>query len=204
MNDNSVPESTILVAREPVSKRLTVRKAAAFLRYLSLRIRYRNLHAGLFFLDRGGDITLGPDADVHIGHKLHMMRDFTGRFVGTLRIADNVFFNRGCYVAAYCCVTIGNSCIFGEGVSIHDENHRISRVGEADALQGFETKPIVIGDNVWIGAKATILPGVHIGDHAVIGANAVVTHDVPPYALAVGVPAHVVRVIADIAEPPKK
>ncbi|HEV8193226.1 MAG TPA: acyltransferase [Ktedonobacterales bacterium] len=196
------PGSTPLALREPVLRRFTVRKAVALLRYLSLRIRYRNLHAALFFLDRGGDILLGPDAVVHIGRKVHMMRDFTGRFVGTLRIADNVFFNRGCYVAAYSCVTIGKSCLFGEGVSIHDENHRTAQLGRPIARQGFETKPIVIGDNVWVGAKATILPGVQIGDHAVIGANAVVTHDVPPYSLAVGVPARVVRLMVDIAEQP--
>ena len=52
---------------------------------------------------------------------------------------------------------------------------------------------IVIGDRVWIGDRAVILGGVHIGEGAVIGANAVVTHDIPPYAVAAGVPAKVIK-----------
>ncbi|MFW5525562.1 MAG: DapH/DapD/GlmU-related protein [Prevotella sp.] len=52
---------------------------------------------------------------------------------------------------------------------------------------------IVIGDNVWIGDKATVLAGVHIGEGVVIGANSVVTHDIPPYCVAVGNPATVIK-----------
>lgn len=53
--------------------------------------------------------------------------------------------------------------------------------------------PIVIGNNVWIGEKVAVLGGVKIGDGAIIGANAVVTHDVPPYSIAVGCPAKIIK-----------
>jgi galactoside O-acetyltransferase len=56
-------------------------------------------------------------------------------------------------------------------------------------------KPVIIGKHVWIGANVTILPGVEIGDRAVIGAGSVVTKDIPPGAMAVGVPARVIKTI---------
>lgn len=61
------------------------------------------------------------------------------------------------------------------------------------ARAGFLTAPIVIGNNVWIGAKATVTKGVSIGDNSVIAANAVVTRDIPAGTLAAGVPARVIR-----------
>lgn len=135
----------------------------AFIRYVSLRLR--NLQGAMFFLDAGGEILVGLDATVRIGHGVRMMRDFTGRFIGTLTIGDNVFFSRNCFLGAFSQVTIGNACMFGEGVSIHDENHRTSRTDIDIADKGFDIAPIVIGNNVWVGAKATILQGVRIGDH---------------------------------------
>lgn len=90
---------------------------------------------------------------------------------------------------------IGDNSIFGERVSIHDENHVIGCGPEPIASRGWETAPIVIGKNVWVGSKATILQGVRIGDNAVIGANAVVTRDVPANSVAVGIPARVIRQI---------
>jgi acetyltransferase-like isoleucine patch superfamily enzyme len=78
--------------------------------------------------------------------------------------------------------------MIGEYTSIRDANHRF---GEGAAIRdsGYEAKPIEIGANVWIGRGATVLAGVRIGDNAVVGANAVVTRDIPAGAVAVGVPA---------------
>jgi acetyltransferase-like isoleucine patch superfamily enzyme len=90
-------------------------------------------------------------------------------------------------------LVIGDHCLFGEGVSIHDENHRGGRGDLPVARRGFTTAPIFIGRNVWVGAKATILQGVTIGDNAIVGAHAVVTRDVPANMLALGVPARVAR-----------
>jgi acetyltransferase-like isoleucine patch superfamily enzyme len=174
-------------------QRFTVSNLARFCRYMILRLRFRNLRVGLFLLERGADMRVGPDADIHLGRGVHFMQDFTGYFHGHLTIGDGVFFNRGCYVAVYSSLTIGDNCLFGERVSIHDENHVVGRGPEPIAARGFVAQPIVIGNNVWVGAKATILQGVCIGDNAVIGANAVVTRDVPANTIAVGIPARVVR-----------
>lgn len=174
-------------------RKLTPRKLRALARYLALRARYRNLRVGLFYLDRGGELEIGPEAEIAMGRSVRFMRDFTGSWLGQVQIGDGVFFNRNCYMAAYSRVVIGDYTIFGEGVSIHDENHITGTDDTPIEQRGYSSRPIVIGKNVWVGAKATILGGVNIGDNAVIGAHAVVTHDVPANCIAVGIPARVVR-----------
>jgi acetyltransferase-like isoleucine patch superfamily enzyme len=162
-------------------------------RYAVIRMRYRHLKLRPFAIGRGFDLEVGGDASVRLAGSLTIGRDFTGRVYGSLSIGNRVFFNRGCYLAVLDNVSIGNNCIFGEGVSIHDENHVYGSDDVAIASRGFTAKPIVIEDNVWVGAKATIVAGVHIGRNAVIGANAVVTRNIPAYTIAAGVPARVVR-----------
>ncbi len=174
-------------------RRLTYANLMAMCRYLILRARYQNLYSkGLFFMGSGADVRIDPTAQVTLGRSVQFMRDFTCHFAGDVRIADSVYFNRGCTVIALESLTIGEHTIFGERVSIHDENHVTRGTGPIHA-RGFTTAPITIGSNVWVGANATILQGVTIGNNAVIGAHAVVTHDVPAGIVAVGVPAHASR-----------
>lgn len=90
--------------------------------------------------------------------------------------------------------TIGNQVMMGENCTIITRNHRFDRTDIPMMDQGFEDeRPVSIGSDVWIGDNVTILPGVHIGDGCVIGAGAVVTRDIPPYTIAAGVPARVIR-----------
>lgn len=89
-------------------------------------------------------------------------------------------------------LTIGRNCLFGPGVTIISEDHAFEDPDVTIRAQGHRRAPIVIGDDCWLGANATILKGVTIGDGAVVGAGAVVNADVPPYAIAVGVPARIV------------
>lgn len=92
-------------------------------------------------------------------------------------------------------ITIGDMCFIAPGVIITCAGHPV--VAE-QRNKGIETsKPITIGNSVWIGAHATICGGVTIGDHAVIGAGAVVLHDVPENTIVAGVPAKVIRKITD-------
>lgn len=180
---------------ESAPRQLTLRNVIALGRYIVPRARFHNLRVGLFFVDRGADIKIGPEAHVCFGRGVRFMRDFTGHFQGRVTIGHGVFFNRGCHVVAFDALSIGDHCLFGEQVSIHDENHVIGSGSEPRDASGFVTAPITIGTNVWVGAKATILPGVCIGDNAVIGANAVVTRDVPANTVAGGIPARVIREI---------
>lgn len=90
--------------------------------------------------------------------------------------------------------TIGDYVMMGADVTVITHNHAFERTDIPMMDQGFEEeRPVVIGNDVWIGDKVTILPGVNIGDGSIIGAGAVVTHDVPPYAIVGGVPAKIIR-----------
>lgn len=88
-------------------------------------------------------------------------------------------------------VAIGSHVNLAQGVVVTALNHRFDRKDVPIDEQGVETRPVTIDDDVWIGANAVVLPGVHIGRHAVVAAGAVVTHDVAPCTVVGGVPARV-------------
>jgi len=90
-------------------------------------------------------------------------------------------------------VVIGNDVMIAANGFLHASNHEFAEPGTLIRLQGHRAGRIVVGNDVWIGANVTILPGVTIGDHSVIGAGSVVTRDIPPRSIAVGVPAKVVK-----------
>lgn len=91
-------------------------------------------------------------------------------------------------------VTIGNDVMMGPRCTILTRNHHIEDVTRPMSVQGFgEYQPVVIEDDVWIGANVTIMPGVTVGTGSVLAAGAVVVRDVPPYAIVGGVPAVVLR-----------
>ncbi|MBQ7922064.1 MAG: CatB-related O-acetyltransferase [Clostridia bacterium] len=90
--------------------------------------------------------------------------------------------------------TIGDYVMMGTDVVVITRNHCYERTDIPMMHQGFaEERPVVIGNDVWIGDRVIILPGVHIGDGSIIAAGAVVTRDVPPYAIVGGVPAKVIK-----------
>jgi acetyltransferase-like isoleucine patch superfamily enzyme len=111
---------------------------------------------------------------------------------GQVLIGDRVIFGHHCTLCAIESITIGEDSMIGEMVSIRDHDHKFSDLAQPIREQGMKSAPVHIGRDVWIGGKATIIKGVSIGDGAVIGANAVVTKNVPDRAIAVGVPAHIV------------
>jgi acetyltransferase-like isoleucine patch superfamily enzyme len=92
-------------------------------------------------------------------------------------------------------VTIGSHVNLAQGITVTALNHNFEETGKRIDQQGVSTNPVVIGDDVWIGANAVILPGVTIGNHCVIAAGAVVTKDVPPHSLVAGVPAKIIKTI---------
>lgn len=110
-----------------------------------------------------------------------------------IEIGSNVGISQNCFIAARAKIKIGNDVIIGPGVSFFSENHNFSNSEELIRLQGETRKNIIIEDDVWIGANATILAGVHIGTHSVIGAGSIVTKDVPAYTVVIGSPAKPTR-----------
>lgn len=90
-------------------------------------------------------------------------------------------------------VTIGSHVNLAQGITISALNHNFLDVSRRIDEQGITTRAVVIDDDVWIGANAVVLPGVHIGRHCVVAAGAVVTHDVPAGSVVAGVPAVVMK-----------
>ena len=108
---------------------------------------------------------------------------------GTFEMGDS-FINGLTRVHCFDSISIGDGCAISWNVDILDSNsHQLFADGEWRPAES----PVVIGDDVWIGQGATILPGVEIGDGAVVAADSVVTSDVPPAALVAGSPARVLR-----------
>ncbi|MCH5308876.1 MAG: acyltransferase [Prevotella sp.] len=90
-------------------------------------------------------------------------------------------------------VIIGNHVNLAQGITVTALNHNFSDANKRIDEQGVTTTPVVIEDDIWIGANAVILPGVTIGSHSVVAAGAVVTKDVPPHSLVAGVPAKIIK-----------
>lgn len=92
-------------------------------------------------------------------------------------------------------VCIGSHVNLAQGITVTALNHNFEDIKKRIDEQGISTKPVIIGDDVWIGANAVILPGVTIGQHAVVAAGAVVTNDVPDNTVVGGVPAKIIKKI---------
>jgi acetyltransferase-like isoleucine patch superfamily enzyme len=123
---------------------------------------------------------------------------------GRIRIGSGSFLNLGVMVAADDLVEIGDHCMFANGCFITDANHRFDDLSRPVTWQGFTSKgPTRVGDNVWCGAHVVITSGVTIGERCVIGANSVVTQDLPPYSIVAGAPARVLRRFGPEAEAPE-
>ena len=90
-------------------------------------------------------------------------------------------------------VSIGNNVMFAQNIVVSGLNHGYEDVNIPPAFQKVNVKQITIADDVWIGANSVITAGVTIGKHSVIGGGSVVTKDVPPYCIAVGNPAKIVK-----------
>ncbi len=129
-----------------------------------------------------GRITLGRDLMLYPGLYLETQAE------GAITIGDGCVLSTGVHIVSMSRVEIGQGAMIGEYTSIRDANHR-RQSGRPMRYAGHDARPIVIGKEVWIGRGATVLGGVTIGDYATVGANAVVTRDVPGGATVVGVPA---------------
>lgn len=141
---------------------------------------------GTVFVQNGGTIRIGERVQLLSHYARTVLATFPG---GTLEIGDRTVLNYGVDVAATRQVRIGADCLVGTHVIILDNDFHDA----ADHDRAPEPRPVTIGDGVWIGNRATILPGVSIGEGAVVGAGSVVMSDVPPRTLAMGNPARVIK-----------
>lgn len=105
----------------------------------------------------------------------------------------NVFVGRNTYLGAWKPIWIGSDTLIGAYCYIISGNHRFDRCDLPIRAQGYEGEPITIGRNVWLGSHVVVLPGVTIGDNAVVGAGSVVTSSIPGAEVWAGVPARRIR-----------
>lgn len=112
---------------------------------------------------------------------------------GRLEIGEQVYINYGVSIGAMLSVTIGDRTNIGSYAIILDNNYH-SVEPERRRVRP-SSQPVVIEENVWLGSRVIVLPGVRVGAHSAIGAGSVVTRDIPPRTLAAGVPAQIIRQI---------
>ncbi len=113
-----------------------------------------------------------------------------------VRIGAGCFLNLGVMVASLHLVEIGDHCMLANGCFVTDADHRFDDLTRPVTWQGFTSKgPTRLGANVWLGANVVVTSGVTIGERCVVGANSVVTRDLPPRSVAAGAPARVLRTI---------
>ena len=131
-------------------------------------------------------------AGVKIGNNVRICSSAFILGAGELEIGDDTWIGHQVFIETGSRVTIGANVDIAPRVYIGTGSHKIDATGAHTAGDG-TSKPIVIEDGVWLGANVTILPGVTVGRKALVGAGAVVTHDLPVASVAIGVPAKIVR-----------
>jgi acetyltransferase-like isoleucine patch superfamily enzyme len=133
--------------------------------------------------------------NVRIGERCHISTgvSFLVTEMGSITIGNRVYLGRNCILASDSGIEIGDNTMLAELVSVIDANHGFAKNGLPIRDQNLDTAPIQIGSDVWVGRGCAILKGTHIGEGSVIGANSVVTRDIPPNAVACGAPARVIK-----------
>ena len=113
---------------------------------------------------------------------------------GNLTIGAGSILVNGTIIYCDGSVTLGENVVIAAYTHIFDVDHETSDLGTPILSQGLtKPRPVAIGDDVWLGAKCTVAPGVHIGSHSIVGAHSFINKDIPEYSVAVGSPAKVLR-----------
>ena len=110
-----------------------------------------------------------------------------------VRIGDRCLIGRGSGIVGHLAIDIGNDVWTGHHVYITDQNHGFADVGQPISRQTMPERPVGVGDGSWLGHGTVVLPGARIGRHVAVGANSVVSGELPDFSVAVGAPARVIR-----------
>lgn len=149
------------------------------------RVRLSSIAVGM---QAGSTILLDRHASIRLGQFITVRKrtDIEVYGTGVVEIGNCVFINKDCMIVCRQSVHIGDDCMLSTGVAVYDHNfyHEAGPVPFKD--QGFDCKPVWIGNNVWIGARCFIRAGITIGDNVVIGAGTVVTRDIPANSVVFG------------------
>jgi len=146
----------------------------------------RPFHGNALKLLRQGRLEIGRGTVLESNVTIHSDR-------GRVRLGEGVYLSRGVTIGSVDLVEIGDYALIGPGCYITDGDHRHSDMSLPVPDQGMVSRgPAILEDNVWLGANVVVTSGVVIGRRSVVGANSVVTRDIPAFSVAAGVPAKVV------------
>ena len=146
-------------------------------------------------LEGGDRLSIGRNSFVGVGSELLAYHSHFDRPLDShLIIGKHVRITARCRITCAGTIRIGDDALFGPDVFITDHNHGM----DPEAPGGYSPQDITVQDvtieeGVWLGQRVCVLPGVTVGAHSIVGANSVVTHDIPPYSMAVGSPARVIK-----------
>ncbi|MDE6549302.1 MAG: acyltransferase [Muribaculaceae bacterium] len=192
----------VLGVFHPVVNKLTALRRVIYSGYVSRKFRKFGKNTIIDYeqvLIRGEKyIQIGDDCYIGRGGQLTATENHgREKWTPEMIIGDNCKIGTYCHITAIKGIYIGNNVLTGKSILITDNAHGTSERAMLDippTLRSLSSVgPVTIGDNVWIGDKASIMPGVTIGKGSIVAANSVVTHDVPPYCVVGGIPAKIIK-----------
>lgn len=154
-------------------------------------IEYSCLFKGLEYITIGQNVSISENGIITAWK-------FKNKSNPEIVLGNNVSIGENCHITAINKIIIGNDVLMGKMITITDNSHGYCNNFEELMLhpskrEVFSKGPVIIKDRVWIGDKATILPAVTIGEGSIVGANSVVTKDIPDFCIVAGIPAKVIR-----------
>jgi acetyltransferase-like isoleucine patch superfamily enzyme len=147
-----------------------------------------------FHSNNAKQIYIGDNCIIHSGSWLECVEKYGKDFSPRIDIGEGTYIGNGAHIIACSHMKIGKNVLFANGVYISDNLHGYEDINTPIMAQTLiNPGPVTIEDEVWLGENVCVLPNVTIGRHSVVGANSVVTKDIPPYSVAVGTPAKVIK-----------
>lgn len=154
-------------------------------------VKYPSVFVGEEFISIGKNVSLGRRSCITAWDKGSITKP-------RISIGDNTDIGDDCHITSTNNISIGDNVLFGKKITVTDNSH--GRCDNYDELcmhpssrEVFSKGEVIIKNNVWVGDKVTVLSGVTLGEGCIIGANSVVTCDIPSYSIAVGIPAKVIK-----------
>ncbi len=171
-------------------------KLGLLLRFVIIKLKYfqifKNCKIGKIGIKNS--IVLNKKQQISIGNNFIMMGYAEVKAKGKLKIGKNFCINQYSRVISLNNIEIGNNVTIARFVSVLDHDHKMVKFENGDyGLCGYDTETIVIGNNVWIGDKVTILKGVTIGNNVIVAANAVVSKSIPDNVIVGGIPCKILK-----------
>jgi len=140
-------------------------------------------------------LSVGKDTDIHSNAYITPLKEYAGiEYKPEIKIGNGVYIGRYAYFVAIDSIVIEDGCVLSEYVYITDNTHGLHPDRGPIMKQPLESRgPVRIGRNCFLGFRVSIMPGVTLGEHCVVGANSVVTRSFPAYSMVAGMPASLIK-----------